>query len=194
MDIELFRAINTGWRNPFCDILFAILSYSGLGATVAVLAIPMACYKKTRIPGISIALAALIGGTVLGQTFKTLMPRERPSNMAYAITQEPHKHSSFPSSHTACAFGVAVAAGILASRRRKWLAVSGLYLWATGVGISRIYRGVHWPTDILGGALLGVIGGCLAIAVVDHFYGPSTANSETNLLPSSSDQCQEPQT
>jgi undecaprenyl-diphosphatase len=187
MDLELFRSINLGWRNPFCDVLFALLSYSGLGATVALVAIPMAFFPKTRIAGIAIGLAALIGGTLLGQSAKTFMPRDRPSNMAITIAQEPHKKSSFPSSHTSCAFGVAVAGGILASRRRRWKVVAGLYLWATGVGISRIYRGVHWPSDVFGGMMLGIIGGCAAILIVDLVTRSTMIKKEQDLLATSTD-------
>lgn len=170
MDLEFFRTINLGWRNPFFDVLFAALSHSALGQTVAIGAILLAIKPKTRPIGVAIGLAAIIGGTLLGGGFKTLIPRDRPSNLAFAITQEGHKKSSFPSSHTSCAFGVAAAAGIFASRRRKWGALTGLYVWAAGVGISRIYRGVHYPTDVLGGALLGIVGGCAAVLIVDHFF------------------------
>ena len=185
MDIEIFRMINLGWRNPVADVIFTVLSYSGLGAFVAIVAIGMATTKNFRIAGIVIGLAALIGGTLLGQTAKTLWPRDRPSNLATTIAQEPHKYSSFPSSHTSCAFGVAVAGGILASRRRKWGVVAGLYLWATGVGISRIYRGVHWPSDVLGGIMLGVIGGCIAVLVVDFATKSTTKHEGDDLLSSS---------
>ena len=173
MDLELFRSINLGWRNPFLDVLFAALSYSGLGQTVAIVAILLAIKPKTRPVAVAIGLGAIIGGTILGGGVKNLIPRDRPSNLTFAITQEAHKKSSFPSSHTSCAFGVAVSAGVFAARRRKWGAVTGLYVWATGVGISRIYRGVHYPSDVLGGALLGIVGGCAAVLIVDHFFRSS---------------------
>jgi HAD superfamily hydrolase (TIGR01549 family) len=124
----------------------------------------------TELLGFAIGIGAVIGGTIFGQTFKTLMPRERPSNLPFAVAQEPHKHSSFPSSHTSCAFGIAVAGGILATRRRKWGVVAALYIWATLVGLSRIYRGVHWPTDVLGGALIGIVGGCIAVIIADLIF------------------------
>lgn len=176
MDVEIFRAINLGWRNPFFDVFFALLSYSALGQVAALVAIPLFVTKNRRAIGFAIGIGAVIGGTIFGQTFKTLIPRDRPSNLPYAITQESHKKASFPSSHTSCAFGIAAAGGILAARRRKWGAVVGLYVWATLVGVSRIYRGVHWPTDVLGGAFLGIAGGCIAIIIADMLFKVTEEN------------------
>jgi undecaprenyl-diphosphatase len=170
MDVEIFRFINLGWRNPFFDVVFALLSYSALGQVVAIVAIPLFITKNRRAIGFAVGIGAIIGGTILGQSFKTWIPRDRPSMQTYAVVQEPHKISSFPSSHTSCAFGVAVAGGILAARRRKWGAVAGLYIWATLVGISRIYRGVHWPSDVLGGAMIGIVGGCVAVLLADLLF------------------------
>ncbi|MBI1332849.1 MAG: phosphatase PAP2 family protein [Armatimonadetes bacterium] len=167
MDLDLFRSINLGWRNPLCDVFFAALSYSGLGSCVAIVAIVLLLKKEARIYAFSMGLAAILGGTAIAHTFKGLMPRERPSNLPFAVVQEPIYHSSFPSAHTATAFAVATALAILASRQGRWWGVILAYVWAFGVGLSRIYRGVHWPTDVAGGICAGIIGGCLATIIID---------------------------
>ena len=167
MDLNLFRSINLGWHNHFCDYLFALLTYSGLGAAAAIVALILVCKKGTRLYAFAIGLSAFLGGTMIAQTFKTLIPRERPSNLSFAIVQEPILHSSFPSGHTATAFAIATALAIYALRQGRWGLVALSYLWALGVGISRVYRGVHWPSDVLGGALGGIVGGCLAILILD---------------------------
>ncbi len=167
MDVQIFRAINLGWRNPACDILFEILSYSGLGAAAALVAILLLFKKETRPFGAAIAISAIMGGTVIAQTMKSRIPRDRPSNLTFAHVQEAIYHSSFPSGHTATAFAIATAISILFMRRKKPGFAVLSFLWAFGVGISRIYRGVHWPTDVFGGAMAGIVGGCLTILIMD---------------------------
>lgn len=167
MDLQIFRSINLGWRSPFADGLFGFFSYSGLGAAAAIVAIVLLFKRETRIYAFAIGLAAFMGGTVIAQTLKTLIPRDRPSNLSFAVVQEKILHSSFPSGHTSTAFAVATAIAILATRQQKWWIAIGGYVWAFGVGLSRIYRGVHWPTDVMGGALAGILGGCLTILIID---------------------------
>jgi membrane-associated phospholipid phosphatase len=60
--------------------------------------------------------------------------------------------SAFPSDHAALLFGIAVSL-LMVSRRIGWLAVSWAVIF---VGFARLYLGIHWPTDILAGAAIGV--------------------------------------
>lgn len=167
MDVQIFRAINLGWRNPAFDLLFGGLSYSGLGVAAAIVALLLLIKKETRIFGVAIGVSAIMGGTVIAQTMKSKIPRDRPSNLTFAHVQESIYHSSFPSGHTATAFAIATAIAILFVRRGKPAYAVLSYVWALGVGLSRIYRGVHWPTDVFGGALAGIVGGCLTILIID---------------------------
>jgi membrane-associated phospholipid phosphatase len=59
---------------------------------------------------------------------------------------------SFPSGHTSQAFATATSISLLYP---KWYIIAPAYLWASGVGYSRMYLGVHYPSDVLAGALLG---------------------------------------
>jgi membrane-associated phospholipid phosphatase len=60
---------------------------------------------------------------------------------------------SFPSGHSSLAFS---AAASLSIQCKKWYVTVPAYLWATSVGYSRVYLGEHYPSDVLGGAAVGI--------------------------------------
>ncbi len=72
---------------------------------------------------------------------------------------------SFPSGHTSCAFAAATA---LTLSTKKWYVAVPSYVYACGVGYSRMRLGVHYPSDVLGGMAIG-IGSSLLVWQVDKW-------------------------
>ncbi|MFL5787131.1 MAG: phosphatase PAP2 family protein [Flavisolibacter sp.] len=69
-------------------------------------------------------------------------------------------HYGFVSSHAANAFALFTFLSLILSKKFRWLKYV-LFFWALLIGYSRIYNGVHYPGDVLGGALLGALFGWL---------------------------------
>ncbi|RQO73906.1 phosphatase PAP2 family protein [Pedobacter sp. KBW06] len=108
--------------------------------------------KEMRQNALYVASASAVN--VLATLFlKKVIKRPRPFNGLVKINAvyQP-SHYSFPSGHTSTAFTTATA---LSNAYPKWYVIAPAYLWASSVGFSRLYLGVHYPTDVAAGALLG---------------------------------------
>jgi undecaprenyl-diphosphatase len=95
----------------------------------------------------------LING-VATTILKTTIDRARPF---VTYPDDIHKHSvagskSYPSGHTSMAFAAATSISL---HYPKWYVIAPAFIYASGVGYSRMYLGVHYPTDVLAGAVLG---------------------------------------
>jgi len=94
----------------------------------------------------------------LATLLKVAVGSHRPSDGAPLIAI-PHT-DSFPSGHTATSFACATVLAVLVPR-----AAPAFYVLALAIGYSRIYVGVHWPLDVVGGAVVGVATALLLLAI-----------------------------
>ncbi len=120
---------------------------------------------KTRNVGAMGILALMFSLLVNNLLLKNIVERSRPFDVIEALTPlvERPRDFSFPSGHTASSFA---AAGVFFRRLPKWLGVPALLL-AVLMGLSRLYVGVHYPTDVLVGLLSGLVLSVAAEKMVD---------------------------
>lgn len=161
-DLSTFRAINLGWRSPVLDVVFLIFSCLGLGYVQAGLSALTLISSKTRAVFWPLILAIVISGLPVTQGLKAIIYRERPSHLDWAVRQEGFLFDSFPSGHTSTSFAVAVLLAFTLKSPKGRAIAAGVGLAAVGVGLSRIYRGVHWPTDVIAGMFSGMVGGSVS--------------------------------
>ena len=131
-------------------------SYGQLWLIIAAL---LLIFKGTRKAGISV-LNAYLAVYLLGQiVLKQLISRPRPCQIdqTFALLVARPSSSSFPSTHSAWAFGAATA---IFMRHRKLGAAA--YAVAALIAFSRMYMFLHFPTDVLFGTALGIALGVLA--------------------------------
>ena len=156
-DINLLRSINTG-SSPFLRDCSTVLSRSTYAAVVAV-PVVMGTVAFARGDDALLKDAIYVGASLavdvaLTMGLKYAVGRERPYDRYPGMLQVPYPEGSpsMPSGHTSLAFATATA---LTLKYPKWYVAVPCYAWACSVGYSRMNLGVHYPTDVLTGAVLG---------------------------------------
>ena len=142
------------------------LSHSGLILSVG-LPSAMGIYALIQKDEPLLKDAIYIGTSVIeavGVTYamKYSIDRQRPYEKYPGLITpiEAEDSPSFPSGHTAAAFSLATSLSI---KYPKWYVIAPSAVWACGVGFARINQGVHYPSDVLTGAAIGV--GCAFVNV-----------------------------
>jgi membrane-associated phospholipid phosphatase len=156
VDIDLLKNINP--KNPNATIWRAATKSAypvSVGFPVGLWVIgELTKNEKTTYNAYQLAGSVIISAAVT-EGLKIVVHRERPYQK-YPAEIYPYDASdngqSFPSAHTSLAFATATSLSI---EYKKWYVVIPAYLWATGVGYSRLYLGEHYPTDVVAGAAVG---------------------------------------
>ncbi len=167
-DASVLLWIQNNLRCAFLSPIFVTLSRLGDAGFLFILTgLVLLCFKKTRSCGLLLLISLILGFTVNDLIIKRIVERVRPFNSVAEILPlvTPPKSFSFPSGHSASAFACAVS---LYYTKRKWF-VFGL-ITAALIAFSRLYVGVHYPTDVLCGALVGTITAVIAGNIYTRKY------------------------
>ena len=167
-DHRVLVAINASMRLPFMDAVMPWVTKLGDGGVFWIaLALVLLIPKKTRRTGAAMAVAMLLGLIIGNGLIKNLVMRTRPFDLAHPVVSRsnlliaPPTDYSFPSGHTLASFEAATALF-------KDHSVYGFfaYVLAILIAFSRLYLQVHYPSDVLGGAILGFLLGLLGSSIV----------------------------
>ena len=161
--------IQENLRGPLDELISGYTRLGNIGLLWLVLSAAMLLWRPTRKAGAAALLAMLLGLLVTNVTIKPLLSRTRPwlDVPGLEALVEELDPNSFPSGHSCAAFAAAV------SWRRelpwKWAGRLAVAL-AVCMALSRLYVGVHYPTDVLAGSLIGCLCGWCGGKLLDKWH------------------------
>jgi undecaprenyl-diphosphatase len=157
MDLQILEWIQ---ENIVCDwltpVMKVITNFAELGIGWILIAVLLLCFKKTRRLGLGMGIALLLGVLLGEYGLKLIIQRPRPFTEieGFKLLIEAHGFSC-PSGHTTASFAGAFSIFLY---NKKWGVVA--LVWAALIGFSRMYFFVHYLTDVLLGAALGIACAC----------------------------------
>ena len=155
-DIDLLKKINLNRNTDFDPLMKGITNTAipiSVGTPLVILTVGLIEKDSiTKLKGIFIG-EAVVASAFISIAMKSIAKRDRPYVTYPEIDNITEESSySFPSTHTSSAFATATS---LSMAYPKWYVIAPSFLWAGTVGYSRMYLGVHYPTDVLAGAIVG---------------------------------------
>ncbi len=168
IDAGILLWIQENLRCGFLDPIMKGITHLGDGGAVWIaVTVLLLCFRKTRRVGIACAASMIIGLLVTNLVLKNWVARVRPYEVIEGLSiliAKPHDWS-FPSGHTTNSFAAAWVVFTMLPRKYGLPAL----ILAILIAFSRMYVGVHYPTDILGGIAVGCIGAWCACKAVGKY-------------------------
>lgn len=161
LDGSILLFIQEQIRTPFLTpVVTFITSLGNAGMIWILFSLLLVAGKRTRETGFMSFAALLFSLLINNLLLKNLVGRIRPYETVQGLILLVSKPAdfSFPSGHTGSSFASAV---VLYRRLPRRAGVPALLL-ALLIGLSRLYVGVHYPSDVLAGMLTGILSGCMA--------------------------------
>lgn len=170
LTINLFiqEKMRADWLTPPVRF-FTMLNNSGLLVIGTVLLFLI--FRKYRevgmVMGISLALEFILNNLIL----KPLIARPRPYEVSEAVVLLVERASdySFPSGHTGSAFAISIVLWLLLSKKAGLMGIVAIFL-SILMGLSRLYVGIHYPSDVIGGVFLGIATAFLAVWINKKYF------------------------
>ena len=166
-EFAILNGIQESCRCAFLDAVLPFLSsLSNHGEIWIALALVLLLIPKTRRAGAVLALALLLEFICCNGILKPLVARSRPCDLNDAVRLLIPRpgDDSFPSGHSGISF--AAVGALFAAKSRLWVPA---FVLALIIAFSRLYLYVHWPSDVLAGAALGILMGFLAEKLVRYW-------------------------
>ena len=150
-------------------ILEVFVRFFATWAIVILAGLAIACTWRHKWHGVTALFVAVVAAFAINVSIGTLIPRERP--FYTERTQPlfvPMSEKSLPSDHAALAFSLTGVVWFYCRRPR-----AAAVAIAVGIAIARVMAGVHYPADVVVGAVVGLIGAAISIRLVGRPYALS---------------------
>lgn len=177
LDGNILLWIQENLRNEFLNPIVTFITHLGdHGYLWIALLLILLMIPKTRKAGLIGAATLLLTFILNNQIIKNLVARIRPYEVIEGLTiliDKPGEFS-FPSGHTANSMSVGVVLWVISRNYEKWKDKNLYFPKAAGwfflilsilIGLSRLYVGVHYPTDVLGGAMIAILDAVLVLYI-----------------------------
>lgn len=166
IDVRLFRLLNDGLNLPALDGLLGILGRTGVGVAVLLAVVGWLVWRGERRglwAACALSLCLVTGEMVVTKPLKNWIQRPRPYRVLEGVHRLGGTGGGFgmPSSHAFNSFLAAAVVACYLPRLRRWG-----YGFAGLVALSRVQAGVHYPSDLVVGAGLGVLYGWLSVGLL----------------------------
>lgn len=183
--LEFYNTLHeTGIIGKILDVFFTVYTHLGdEGIIFILLGLIFLFFRKTRKSGFGMLFGMLFGLFFTNIFLKELIERPRPFILLECLPDnesailfrewwiemgevEASFLRSFPSGHTTSAFAAMVPLFLIENKKYSWTALIAALL----MGASRNYVMVHYPSDVLGGIIIGAIAGILGLIVINLLY------------------------